>query len=361
MAKDDTKYTFLSKNIKNIRHVYGLTQQEFADLVGTTLPSIKSYEGGRAKPNYIVLSRISILAAAEFEEMMNEEIPIADIEWMKANHGKTALSNNRNPLEYGISKESVKIDQANEHQDLVTEANSIAKALAKTTKLYLGEPVQRMRQLLKYSINQLAKTISVDPQKIENLEKGFIFNFDDPDLKIIEDWLNKTALDHGIVNFSPESIERARLDTIKGMPGSGIPYFDAISSQFLDFLVTHDPEVKTEIASLEKSIRIPGVDGDFAITLIGDFVWPRFRTGDIIICKQTISRDQTWNSVREGEVYFIITVDGPIVGKLNKSLMPGNFLIEVRKENNVQLTHELSKNRITAICLIKAVISRLSM
>lgn len=71
------------ENIKFIRQALGYNQTEFAELLNSTLPKIKSYEGGRAKPNKKTLQRLLSLTVLSsvynlFERELSEQ-DLADL------------------------------------------------------------------------------------------------------------------------------------------------------------------------------------------------------------------------------------------------------------------------------------------
>lgn len=69
----------IRQNISLIRNVSGKTQEEFSRLFGFSVAQIKSYEGGKARPNGIYLSRLAKFAGVSLVDIKNKELTEDDI------------------------------------------------------------------------------------------------------------------------------------------------------------------------------------------------------------------------------------------------------------------------------------------
>ena len=69
----------LSDNIRYIRLLSGKTQTEFAELVGATKDTLYTYEKGKAKPNELVLSKISKIAGVTLEQLLEKDLKKQEI------------------------------------------------------------------------------------------------------------------------------------------------------------------------------------------------------------------------------------------------------------------------------------------
>lgn len=76
----------LSDNIKLIRKLSGETQEEFArHFDGVSVAMQKSYEGGKAIPNYLYLKELSKIAGLPIDALQNQLITIEVLESIKKN------------------------------------------------------------------------------------------------------------------------------------------------------------------------------------------------------------------------------------------------------------------------------------
>ncbi|HLR49358.1 MAG TPA: helix-turn-helix domain-containing protein [Candidatus Sphingobacterium stercoripullorum] len=63
-----------SRNLKFLRKKYGLTQQKLADMLKVTRAAVGSYEEGRSKPKFSLLTEMSEFFEVTVTELMNEKI-----------------------------------------------------------------------------------------------------------------------------------------------------------------------------------------------------------------------------------------------------------------------------------------------
>ncbi|WP_270090295.1 XRE family transcriptional regulator [Sphingobacterium sp. SYP-B4668] len=64
----------IASNLKYLRRKKGLTQQQFADLMGIKRASVGAYEEDRAEPKYELLKKIAECFDLTMDELANEEI-----------------------------------------------------------------------------------------------------------------------------------------------------------------------------------------------------------------------------------------------------------------------------------------------
>ena len=64
----------LGRNIKYIRLLKGMTQSEFADLVGSKSDNIYVYEKGKANPNTLILQNISRVAGVSVDDLLSKDL-----------------------------------------------------------------------------------------------------------------------------------------------------------------------------------------------------------------------------------------------------------------------------------------------
>lgn len=64
----------LSDNLKKIRGLLGITQQQFADKFKVTLAMQKSYEGGKAEPDLLYLTLISEFLGVVIKDLTSKNL-----------------------------------------------------------------------------------------------------------------------------------------------------------------------------------------------------------------------------------------------------------------------------------------------
>ena len=58
----------LNKNIKLVRELSSKTQPEFAEIIGTNLSNLKTYETTNVKPKGNILARVADIASISVED-----------------------------------------------------------------------------------------------------------------------------------------------------------------------------------------------------------------------------------------------------------------------------------------------------
>lgn len=66
--------SYISKNLKHIRKVHGLTQEQFAQKVGVNRPAVGAYEEGRAEPKLTTLTTIADIFQIRLDALINEDL-----------------------------------------------------------------------------------------------------------------------------------------------------------------------------------------------------------------------------------------------------------------------------------------------
>jgi transcriptional regulator with XRE-family HTH domain len=78
----------LKDNIKKIRKILGQTQQVFAENIGVTVAMLKSYEGGKAKPDVVFIDNLSSSTGFTPDELVHEDLSTRQIvEKVEPSHG----------------------------------------------------------------------------------------------------------------------------------------------------------------------------------------------------------------------------------------------------------------------------------
>lgn len=96
----ETKTKNMAERVKMIRLSLGLTQTEFAEKIGATLPAVSNWENGRNQPNKQRLKQIAKLAGITVEELTNQN---------KIFNGKEQLITDLNKEMLSIDKEENKL------------------------------------------------------------------------------------------------------------------------------------------------------------------------------------------------------------------------------------------------------------
>ena len=69
----------ISKNLKKIRSVKGLSQSALGDILGVERHNIGAYEEGRATPKTELLIKIANIFSVDLEKMLTKELTVNDI------------------------------------------------------------------------------------------------------------------------------------------------------------------------------------------------------------------------------------------------------------------------------------------
>ena len=106
----------------------------------------------------------------------------------------------------------------------------------------------------------------------------------------------------------------------------------------------------------DAEICVPGLnDCDMAVNVWGDSMYPKYCSGEIVICK-TVPIDKELSYVRFGEAYVILCDDGPVLKYIKKG--DNDSTLTFSSENTHYESYQVSKNRIKKLFLIKGVITR---
>lgn len=71
--------THISKNIKKIRNIRGLSQQSFAELFGLTRGNISSYEESRAEPKIEVIVKIANFFGIPLTDLIEKDLSVNEL------------------------------------------------------------------------------------------------------------------------------------------------------------------------------------------------------------------------------------------------------------------------------------------
>lgn len=131
-----------------------------------------------------------------------------------------------------------------------------------------------------------------------------------------------------------------------------IPYFDGRVSAGLLLGIGEGKEIP------DGEVKVPGLnDCDFAINVWGDSMYPKFCSGEIIVCK-SIPIDKELSYVRFGEPYVILCDDGLVLKYLKKGKDNNHLAFE--SENKNFEPYQVHKSRVKKIFLVKSVITRMN-
>ncbi|MBX2846460.1 MAG: helix-turn-helix domain-containing protein [Saprospiraceae bacterium] len=78
--------SFIGQNIKKIRTVKKLSQQQMSDILGVSRASVGSYEEGRAEPKIDTIIRIANHFSITIDALLTREISVNDIVNLKMDH-----------------------------------------------------------------------------------------------------------------------------------------------------------------------------------------------------------------------------------------------------------------------------------
>ncbi|MCM5528944.1 S24 family peptidase [Parasegetibacter sp. NRK P23] len=107
-------------------------------------------------------------------------------------------------------------------------------------------------------------------------------------------------------------------------------------------------------------ISAPGMKGDFAVTAWGDSMFPRFESGDILICK--LFENPKEKQIKYGQVYLLSINKEAIIGIVRKSAREDEGFIKIEFFNSNYDSFEIliNENNFT-VATVKGTIKRFSM
>ena len=130
----------------------------------------------------------------------------------------------------------------------------------------------------------------------------------------------------------------------------GTRYFDNYASAGLISGIT-DGRTRPDAV-----ILVPGLDDcNFAINVYGDSMYPKYCSGEIVMCKE-MQIDSQLTYIRFGEAYVVVLDDGTVL----KYVQPGadDDHLEFESENSRYKPYQVHKSRIQKMYLVKGVITR---
>jgi transcriptional regulator with XRE-family HTH domain len=70
----------IQSNIRLLRSIAGMTQAEFAGRFGISVAMLKSYEGGKAKPDELLIQRLSKYSGVKEDDLLSKKLKEDDVE-----------------------------------------------------------------------------------------------------------------------------------------------------------------------------------------------------------------------------------------------------------------------------------------
>lgn len=121
----------ISRNIKFIRKLWKATQDEFAHKYKVTVPMIKSYEGGKANPDPVFISRLARDAGVNEDDLMTKILAETDINWGEKVEKVLPIGNLKVTLEDYVNEikrqrdylEKLVVDKSDKIINLLTNSN----------------------------------------------------------------------------------------------------------------------------------------------------------------------------------------------------------------------------------------------
>ena len=193
--------------------------------------------------------------------------------------------------------------------------------------------LRETRKKQKITQEELAQKLGVTRQTIVGYEKGEVI----PETKIK---LILSVLGLGTEHSTPAEISRQP---------KGIAYYSDI-----DVTAGADDLFTDGSHTASRFIYIPEFeDCDNAFPLYGDSMYPKYQSGQVILCKEF----KEWRDfVPFGEVFLVITDSLRMVKYVKKASSDEHYLLA--SENSHFESFEVPKNRIRRMFLVKGAIQR---
>jgi SOS-response transcriptional repressor LexA len=221
--------------------------------------------------------------------------------------------------------------------------------LAPETKR-LMEALETLKKHKDISMYQIANKIGYAPQSFSRIKAGL----QNVPLK----WIHKICDTYNInkdfifFNQAPMFMEEKQAKVIEQSKGKAlanmkvdqkIPYYDAYLTAGMI------KKYGDSVVNPAYFITIPYfVDCTLAIRVSGDSMYPRYRSGDIVVCKHI----QDKNLIMHGEPYVVITPDYCVVKYLNPHPSDNNKVV-LKSENPKFAPSTVSKKEILQLYIIK--------
>jgi len=214
----------------------------------------------------------------------------------------------------------------------------------------LMEALETLKKHKDISMYQIAHKISYAPQSFSRIKAGL--------QNIPLKWIHKICETYNInkdfifFNQAPMFVEEKQAKVIENETGKSvvpvkiaqkIPYYDAYLTAGMI------KKFGDNVINPAYFISIPYfVDCTLAIRVSGDSMYPRYRSGDIVVCKHI----QDKNLIMHGEPYVVITPDYCVVKYLTPHPTDNNKVI-LKSENPKFAPSPVSKKDILQLYIIK--------
>ena len=118
--------SFIGKNIKKIRSVKQLSQQQLSDILGVSRASVGSYEEGRAEPKIDTIIRLAKHFSISIDALLTREITVNDILHFKLTKERFPF-----PVKSGPKEEvSSKVEEKPSMEDRLARLEAMIEKLA---------------------------------------------------------------------------------------------------------------------------------------------------------------------------------------------------------------------------------------
>lgn len=221
----------------------------------------------------------------------------------------------------------------------------------------MSAKIKLIRKELDLTQEQLAQRLGIGKAALSMIETGKTkLSFRNRNILVQELNINPDWIDSGkgdMFSVTPD-LRQYLLRTDRTLPIQSVPLYSIEGTAGLIPLFTNQ-ETKPE-----NYIHIPNLPKcDGAIRIVGDSMYPRLNSGDIVIYKQL----SDVNDIFWGDMYLLsIDIDDEeyvTVKYIHKSERAG--YVKLVSENPHHAQKEIQQNRIRAIALVKASISMHSM
>jgi len=201
------------------------------------------------------------------------------------------------------------------------------------------ESLKSNRLRKKLSQQQIAEYVGVSQRTYGMYEQGVRKPKHDKVVKLME------ILEIPVSDITTKAILKIKKTDV-------IPYFDGKVSAGMLLGIEEGREIP------DGEVKVPGLDDcDFALNVWGDSMYPKFCSGEIIVCK-SIPLDKELSYVRFGESYVVFCDDGLVLKYLKKG--KDNEHLTFESENKHFQPYQVHKSRVKKVFLVKSIITRMN-
>jgi transcriptional regulator with XRE-family HTH domain len=202
-----------------------------------------------------------------------------------------------------------------------------------------GEVIRANRKAKGLSQQQLADILGVSKNSVSKYEKGGGYDYE-----VAEKMARCFGLQTETL-WMPDKLQESKPEVFNTKP-KGIAYYNMEASAGPIEMFQDDSEIAEQIS-------IPGFqDCDIAINVWGDSMYPHYRAGNMIICKEVFDK----GLIAYGEVYLVITSEFRTIKYIRKN--DNKELVTLRSANDKYDDVEVELDKIIKLYHVKGKIER---